>query len=100
MSSLLKKSSFFEPPIDLVNACKTHKTPVYLKIGIIEERKIVVNLARLFQYFAPIVLGIISENNKIIIVITVDTTPTSTSSETPSIKILFSKFNSEYATLA
>ena len=55
MSSLLKKSSFFEPPIDLVNACKTHKTPVYLKIGIIEERKIVVILARLFQYFAPIV---------------------------------------------
>ena len=61
MSSLLRKSSFFDPPIDLVNACKIQRIPVYLKIGIIDERKTVVNFAKLFQYFAPIVLGIISE---------------------------------------
>ena len=40
MSSLLKKSSFFEAQIDLVNACKTHKTPVYLIKGIMDERKL------------------------------------------------------------
>ena len=60
ISSLLKKSSFFDAPIDLVNACRIHNMPVYLKIGIIDDRKIVVNFAKLFQYFAPIVLGIIS----------------------------------------
>ena len=68
MSSLLKKSSFFEAPIDLVNACNIHKTPVYLNTGIIEERIMVVNLAKLAQYFAPIVFGIISEKNRIKIV--------------------------------
>ena len=83
-----------------MNACSIHNTPVYLKIGIIDERKIVVNFAKLFQYFAPIVFGIISEKSKIIIVITVDTNPTRTSSEIPPGKKVFSRFNSEYATLA
>ena len=96
----LKKSSFFDAPIDLVNACRIHNTPEYLKIGIIDERKIVVNFAKLFQYFAPIVLGMISEKSKIIIVITVETNPTRTSSEIPVGKNVFSRFNSEYATLA
>ena len=95
ISSLLKNSSFFDAPIDFVNACNTHKIPVYLNIGIIEDRKIVVNFARLFQYFAPIVLGIISEKSNIIIVITADTNPTNTSSETPPAKNVFSRFSSE-----
>ena len=73
---------------------------MYLNKGIIDERKIVVNFASLFQYFAPMVFGIISENNNIIIVMTVETAPTKTSSEIPPAKKVFSKFNSEYATLA
>ena len=72
----------------------------YLNSGIIDERKIVVNFARLFQYFAPIVFGIISEKSKIIIVIIVETNPTKTSSEMPPINKLFSRFSSEYATFA
>ena len=69
--------------------------PVYLNIGIIDERKIVVNFASLFQYFAPIVFGIISEKSKIIIVITVETKPTKNSSEIPPAKKVFLRFNSE-----
>ena len=95
MSSLLKKSSFFEAQIDLVNACNIHKTPVYLNKGIIDERTIVVNLAKLAQYFAPMVFGIISENSKIIIVMTVETIPTKTSSEIPPAKKVFSRLSSE-----
>ena len=64
-------------------------------MGIMDERKIVVNLAKLFQYLAPIVFGIISEKSKIIIVITVETNPTKTSSEIPPGKKVFSKFSSE-----
>ena len=68
--------------------------------GIIDERKTVVNFAKLFQYLAPIVLGMISEKSKIIIVITVETNPTKTSSDIPPAKNEFSRFNSEYAALA
>ena len=73
-----------------MNACKIQRIPVYLKIGIIDERKTVVNFAKLFQYFAPIVLGIISEKSNIITVITVETNPTKTSSEIPLAKKVMS----------
>ena len=47
---------------DFVNDCNIHRIPVYLNTGIIDVNNTVVNLARLFEYFAPIVFGIISEN--------------------------------------
>ena len=49
MSSLFKKSCFFEPPIDLVNDCNIQSIPEYLNMGIIEVRKTVVNFASLFE---------------------------------------------------
>ena len=53
----------------------------------INEYKItVVNLARLSQYFAPIVFGIISEKSRIKIVINAETSPTKISSEITSPK--------------
>ena len=43
ISSLLINNSFFDPPIDFVNDCNTQRTPEYLKIGIIELKKIEAN---------------------------------------------------------
>ena len=58
-----------------VKNLSTQSIPEYLKIGIIDINITVVAPANLSQYFAPIVLGIISDKSKIKIVITVETKP-------------------------
>ena len=59
---------------------RLHNIPEYLKNGIIDINITVLKFASLFQYFAPIVLGIISHRTKIKMVIIPETKPIKESS--------------------